>query len=241
MLKKILLITAAVLLGGYLVFALLFLTPGYDEEQCKGVEIFMEEEQEVLTVQNVENIIKSKKLDPTGKPMKDVDCAVIEKAIKEYSLVEACECYKTHKGLVGIRVRNKMPIMQVFDENGKEFFIDDSGCIIEGVQNALYLPIASGHIEPSMADGELLAVARFLQGDRFWNQQIEQVYFTPKKEVVLIPRVGNHTIELGMVENLDGKFEKLKEFYEKGLNEIGWNKYKKLNIEFKDKVIGTKK
>lgn len=241
MLKKILIITAAVLLGGYLIFALLFLTPGYDEELCKGVEIFMEEEQKVLTVQNVENIIKSKKLDPTGKPMKDIDCAVIEKTIKEYSLVESCECYKTHKGLVGIRVKNKMPIMQVFDENGKEFFIDDSGCIIEGVQNALYLPVASGHIEHSMADGELLAVARFLQGNKFWNQQIEQVYFTPKKEVILIPRVGNHAIELGVVENLDEKLEKLKEFYEKGLNEIGWNKYKKLNIEFKDKVIGTKK
>lgn len=241
MLKKILIITAAVLLGGYLIFALLFLTPGYDEELCKGVEIFIEENQEVLNVQNVENIINSKKLDPTGKPMKDIDCAVIEKTIKEYSLVESCECYKTHKGLVGIRVKNKMPIMQVFDKNGKEFFIDDSGCIIDGVQNALYLPVASGHIEHSMVDGELLAVARFLQGDKFWNQQIEQVYFTPKKEVVLISRVGNHTIELGVVENLDEKLEKLKEFYEKGLNEIGWNKYKKLNIEFKDKVIGTKK
>jgi predicted dehydrogenase len=32
----------------------------------------------------------------------------------------------------------------------------------------------------------------------------------------------------------------LQEFYEKGLNKIGWNKYNRLNIEFDKQVICTK-
>ena len=43
------------------------------------------------------------------------------------------------------------------------------------------------------------------------------------------------------IKDLEAKLEKLMKFYSDGLNEIGWNKYKKLNIEFDKKVIGTTK
>lgn len=131
--------------------------------------------------------------------------------------------------------------MQVFDKHEKMFYIDHEGNIIEGVSCAIYLPVASGFIDRSMAGKELLKIATFLQENRFWNEQIEQIYFTPKGEAVLIPRVGNHTIEIGKAENIDEKLHKLKEFYTKGLNKIGWNKYNKLNIEFDGQIIGTKR
>ena len=87
----------------------------------------------------------------------------------------------------------------------------------------------------------MLTIARFLQDNRFWNEQIEQIFFTAKKEVLLVPRIGNHTIELGCVNNLEKKLEKLRKFYQKGLNTVGWNKYKKINIEFDKQVICTKR
>ena len=92
-----------------------------------------------------------------------------------------------------------------------------------------------------MAKKELKDIALFLMENRFWKEQIEQVYFTQKKEVILIPRVGNHTIELGSAKDLEQKLEKLEKFYAKGLNNIGWNKYSKLNVEFDNRVIGTRR
>jgi cell division protein FtsQ len=59
--------------------------------------------------------------------------------------------------------------------------------------------------------------------------------------MILVPRIGNHLIELGRADNLDGKLDKLKRFYKEGLNKVGWNKYKTLNIEFDKQVICTKK
>ena len=84
-------------------------------------------------------------------------------------------------------------------------------------------------------------MARFLRDNRFWNEQTEQIFFNAKKEVILIPRIGNHIVEIGKVENLEKKLDKLRKFYNKGLNTIGWNKYKKINIEFDKQVICTKR
>ena len=40
---------------------------------------------------------------------------------------------------------------------------------------------------------------------------------------------------------IEKKLDKLKEFYTEGLNEVGWNKYDRINIEFEKQVICTKK
>ena len=44
-----------------------------------------------------------------------------------------------------------------------------------------------------------------------------------------------------MCLRFETKLDKLRAFYQKGLNNIGWNKYSKLNIEFDNKIIGTKR
>ncbi|MBQ2779320.1 MAG: cell division protein FtsQ [Bacteroidaceae bacterium] len=242
MIKKILLISAMAILGSYIVFAILFLTEKPAEAKCQGVDILIAQDRhKVLTVDNIEKLLKSKKLDPTGKPMAQIDCGEIERCIMESTLIDNCQCYKTYNNIIGIRIGCREPILQAFDKYEREFFIDDRGFIIEGVYNAIYLPVASGNIERSMAQEELLQIALFLRDDDFWHHQIEQIYFTPEKEIILVPRIGNHTIEVGTIENLEAKLDKLMKFYKDGLNKIGWNKYKKLNIEFENKVIGTKK
>lgn len=242
MLKKFCIILTVTILSLYVIISILFLGHRNSESVCNGIDILIEGNgHNVLSNDNLEKMLKKRNIHPTGKNMEQIDCNVIENAINEYSLVEECQCYKTHKNLVGIRITCKEPILHIFDKNEKEFFIDKHGNIIEGIHNTIYLPVASGHIEREMADKELLKIANFLRDSEFWNEQTEQVYFTPKNEIVLVPRVGNHIIELGKADNLENKLEKLKEFYEKGLNKIGWNKYSKINIEFDNKIIGTKR
>ena len=60
-------------------------------------------------------------------------------------------------------------------------------------------------------------------------------------KIVLVPRIGNHIIEIGKADNLEKKLAKLEEFYKEGLSKVGWNKYNKINIEFDKQVICTKK
>ena len=70
--------------------------------------------------------------------------------------------------------------------------------------------------------------------------QIEQIYFNKGKEAVIVPRIGNHIIELGTVDKLKDKLSSIKIFYTDGLSIVGWDKYNKLNIKISNKVICTK-
>ena len=242
MLKKILSYVAAIIALGYLAFALIFLTGKEEDELCKGVDISIEDgEQGSISAEDIEELINRKHGKLKNTPLDEIDCNKLELLINSLSIVKECQCFKTHKGYIGINIDCKIPILRAYDLEGKEFYIDKNGDIIEGVNSAVYLPVANGFITRSMGKEELLTLALFLQDNRFWNEQIEQIFFTAKRDVILVPRIGEHTIELGKPEKLDKKLDKLERFYKKGLNNVGWNKYEKVNIEFEKQVICTKK
>lgn len=242
MFKKILLYSAAAIAACYIVFALLFLTKKEEGALCKGLKISITDGGAgALSDERVSSLLITKGINPTNRPIENINCHEIESIIEKLSVVKECQAYKTHRGYIGIDIECKVPIMQVFDINGKEFYIDEKGAVIEGIHNAMYLPVANGFITTEMASKELLTIARFLQNNRFWNEHIEQVFFTAHKNIILVPRIGNHTIELGKIDNIEKKLNKLRKFYKKGLNTIGWNKYKRINIEFDKQVICTKR
>ena len=55
------------------------------------------------------------------------------------------------------------------------------------------------------------------------------------------PGLGDHLVYLGKLENFEDKLARLKEFYKKGLNRVGWNKYSRINLEFSNQIICTKR
>ena len=241
MLKKIAIITATVIAAAYLVLALFFLNSAPADAKCRGVEIVItDNEPQVLSVESIERQLQSKGLNPKGKPMSEVTSGEIEKMLKESSIVAECQCFKTHKNLVGIHIRCKQPIIHIFDNAGGEYYLDNNGTVIKSVQSAIYLPVASGEIKGKETIDNLVKIAQYLKSNRFWREQVEQIHVTAKQEFVIVPRVGNHLIEIGKADNLENKLDKLKEFYKEGLNKVGWNKYKKLNVEFDRQVICTK-
>jgi cell division protein FtsQ len=132
-------------------------------------------------------------------------------------------------------------VLKVIDKNGATYYVDIEGEKIDGISKPLRLPVASGEIDDSMIEKELLSVVSAIKKDPFWLAQIQQIYFNDKKEAIITPRVGDHIIELGSVREIEKKLQNLKAFYINGLGTVGWNKYSKLNIKISDKVICTKK
>ena len=86
----------------------------------------------------------------------------------------------------------------------------------------------------------IYTLATFIVKDEFFKAQIEQIYITDSKEIELIPKVGNHIIIFGSIQDIEEKLEKLKLFYTKGLKKTGWNKYKTINLKFRNQIVCTK-
>lgn len=79
----------------------------------------------------------------------------------------------------------------------------------------------------------------------FWNNQIEQIYVSRGKKnervIEIVPRVGDHIVYLGTINNFEKKLNNLKIFYDKAIKTVGWNKYAKVNLEYENQIICTKR
>ena len=95
MLKKILIISAAILLGTYAVFAALFLRDDRSGTKCSDVTISIDcDDTPSLTAEEIVRLLKGKKIYPLEKDLGNIDCTLIEKAVLDLSIVEDCKCYK---------------------------------------------------------------------------------------------------------------------------------------------------
>jgi cell division protein FtsQ len=87
---------------------------------------------------------------------------------------------------------------------------------------------------------DLYKTAAFIYADTLWNNQIEQLYVNQKREIEMIPRVGNQKIILGNADSLQVKFRNLYAFYKKAIPNVGWDTYKTINIKYTNQVIGER-
>lgn len=242
MLKKSLKYAPIAIIVCYLLFLFVIIPSQKDNDKCKELVINISGNQ-LGTINNEEivNTLISNDLYPEGEKMDRISCLDIEDFIKTMSLVKECQVYKTNSNGIRLELVCREPVLKVYDKNDSIYYVDDEGHKITDIKKPLLLPVASGEIDDEMIGDELKTIITTIKNDPFWMAQIEQIYFDKKKEATIVPRMGDHIIEIGTVKDFDEKLSNIKTFYTGGLNIVGWDKYNKLNIEINNKVICTKK
>lgn len=244
MLKKILLIIAACLLAGYMVFAIFVVNPKAPEGTvCDKmlIEIAADSKDAYFDEAEIRKLIDDAGLSPIEKNLSEINTAEIEKLLEETKSIKKAECFKAVDGTVKIRVYQRTPIMRVMSNTG-DFYLDNGGELMPVPRNyAAHVPLASGHIDEEYARNELYQLALLLQQHKEWNENIEQIYIHKNKDIELTPRKGDHRIIIGKPDDFEKNIEKLQLFYKEGLDKIGWNRYSVINLKYKDRVVCTKK
>ena len=244
MIKKVLLFIVLLLIIAYLIIALTAFSGKPADQVCQRVELIIKDSVNAgfITRDEVGSLLRKKGLYPIGKKMESIRTDLLEKQLNEHPLIENVECYKTPGGSLCVEVTQRLPILRVMSNKGENYYIDNKGKIMPPEANCVaHLAIVTGNVDKTFATKDLYKFGLFLQNDKFWDAQIEQINVTPEKEVELVPRVGEHIVFLGKIDNFEEKLAKLKLFYEKALNQVGWNKYSRISLEFNNQIICTKK
>lgn len=243
MIKKVLIALLLVLMSVYLLIAATAFNRRPSGQVCEGVELVIKDSVNYgfVSKKEIEKTLKRKKLFPVGKQQNSINIRQIEEELDKHPFIDDAECYHTPSGKIGIKVIQRIPLLRVMANNGDNYYLDSKGKIMPIPDNMAHVIVATGFIDRKFAQNELYELGQFLHNDPFWDAQIEQIHVTPKKEFELAPRVGQHIIFLGKPGEYGERFGKLKTFYGKALNEVGWNKYSRISIEFNNQIICTKK
>jgi len=243
MVKKILIIVFAVILLVYIGFTVVYLNFFQTSEGivCEKVEVEVANTlgQTYLSDNEVIALMKNMDIFPVGKTLGEIGTAEMEEKLKSNKLIKRAECFKTVGGNIKVKVYQRIPVLRIFSQN-KSYYVDSEREIMPVPNNfAAYVPVASGSINDEYAKNQLYDFVEYLQKDKFWDSQIAQIYVAPNQDVFLTPMIGNQQIILGKIEDYKENLDKLRVFYEKGLSEIGWNRYSVINLKYKNQVVCT--
>lgn len=244
MIKRILLSIVLLLITAYLVMAITAFNRKPEGQVCHDIQLIIQDTAYAgfITQKEVISMFEKKGISPIGKKLDRIRTKTVEKELSKHPLIDRAECYKTPSGKLCVEVTQRIPVLRVMSENGENYYLDNKGTVMPPHAKCVaHLAVATGRIEKSFAMRDLYKFAVFLQNNSFWNAQVEQIHVLPGRNVELVPRVGDHLIYLGRLDNYENKLKRVKAFYEKALNQVGWNKYSRINVEFGNQIICTKK
>ena len=231
------------LFSGGIIFLLAFTNTRYSNKPCIDYRINLADENtSLITRGEIILLIESIQDSIVGTTITEVPIYEIERKIESLNNVQNAEVYINMEGILHIDIIQKKAIVRISPKEGKDFYMDSEGSIFGLSHNYTeHLLIANGNIQDSTDYMTVLDLAKYISSDSLWNAQIIQVYLKDNKEIELVPRVGNHTILLGDMTNYQEKLRKLYLFYEKGVNQVGWNDYKEINLKFSNQIVCVKR
>jgi cell division protein FtsQ len=218
---------------------------------CKEVKIYIPGNQYFIDREEVDNILKTHKHQLVGRNMESINLHLLEQKLRANPFIESAKVYADMDGILRVEISQRQPVLRVLNQFDQDFYIDQNGLKIPMSSNFTARVIAAnGYIEEVFGNKvdtlhtelarEVLKTANFINRDSLWSAQIAQIYVNQDHQLELVPRVGNNRILLGNADSLESKFANLLTFYKKAMPQVGWNRYKTLNIKYANQVVGVK-
>lgn len=176
-----------------------------------------------------------------GSLVRDLNLVEMEQRVEQTPVVKRCDIYYTPGGVLHVSIVQREPIMRVFTQHTSYYMDEESFRIAAEPEMSARTVVVSGYVGSMLDGGDVLELCKYIDSNKFWKSQIEQVYITEKHEFVLIPRVGDHVVEFGTIERMEEKFDHLYALYTKGWKPKEWNVYKKVNLKYNGQIICTKR
>jgi cell division protein FtsQ len=243
--------------------SLSFVTSRRHEQVCTALKINILDsaQSRFVTKGDILRMVENRNSKIVGILLDSIDTKKIEERLCEMAPIRNVTIFKTIDGKLYINVMQRTPVVRIINRYGESFYLDQSGELLKhSSRYCAHALVASGYINLrpeqknyNVFDGEndvagkrnimreLFDLAAYIDNDRFWKAQIQQIYVNEAGEFELVPLVGAHIIAFGTLDRHEEKFSKLASFYRNGLNVKGWNTYDMINLKYEGQIIGTKK
>jgi cell division protein FtsQ len=228
---------------GYLIFGIARLSGDEDKRICSGVEIIIKDsiKPNFIDKSFVKELVLQTQTQIEGTAIKDINIKFIEEFIQESPYIDSTICYYTPDNLMCIAVFPRQPVLHVMSDAGENYYMDINGNQMPTDRFHLDLCLATGDITREYAHEKLVGIAEYINTHKPWNTEIQQIYVKNPKHLEFIPLTGEHVIVIGEPTDIEEKLNRLRIFYEEGLNKAGWNKYSIIDLNYADQVVCTKK
>lgn len=207
-----------------------------------------EENNHFLEIEDVRKMVRDIQQRPIEECIQgEVKIAEIESSLDKNPYVKIAEAYTDIGGNVVVQLELRKPLARVVYEDGTGFYLDKdfnkvdlsptfsaNTMLLRGIEKETLIP------RDTVKSQQLNDLHKFLDYvDRrdYLRSQISEIVVKPNGELLILPEVGDVSIEFGLPDLLEEKFRNMELFYKKVLNHVGWRKYKSISLKYKNQVV----
>lgn len=205
------------------------------------VEVINADSTSFVTPQGVLNDLKGQGIKVVGKRMGEIDASDIEEALRQSPYLENADCVKCQDGRVLIRVSQLVPVLRVFDGEDS-YYVNRAGKHM--AVTSFYhcdVPVVRGHFTRKYPATRLLSLIDYVEQDSLLHSLISMYQVRDTNNIILIPNLSGHVINIGNADGFDNKFAKLKLFYNQVMPKRGWNTYDTISVKWNHQIVATRR
>ncbi|MDY0315865.1 MAG: hypothetical protein RBR32_12390 [Bacteroidales bacterium] len=239
----------------YLIIALSFTNSKRNSIISESISIKVLGKHDFLNNEIVENLLNENKIFLDSVNIANLDFNKIEEFLENIPYVKNAEVYNNLDGGINIELIQRNPVMRVITEQVNLYIDEDCNPMPLSENYTAQLVVLTGNLEneffyeenkstpnrQGLSLLELFNFVNFLNSHDLWASQVEQIYINENGDIELVPRLGNHVIILGNLENYEYKLKKIETLYLKGFNIVDWEKYSIINLKYSNQVICKKR
>jgi cell division protein FtsQ len=187
---------------------------------------------------------------PVGKRLARINLFALEKQLEKNPWVKSADLFFDHQQVLHIQAQQRKPVARLFSPEGNSFYLDEEFAVLpikslDVIQLPVFTnfyPTPAGYtLADTLLMKRVIGLAKFILADSFWMAQVEQVNINADQSFELYTQVGDQLVKLGVRQDWDALFNKLKLLYAKISKDNGWGKYSSIDLQYKDQAVCIRK
>ncbi len=177
-----------------------------------------------------------------GAQLSTINTLEIERYLSKFNNFENIQCILTPERKLKVKAVPLIPELRVFEPGGVSYYINKDGKRIDA--NAKFfvdVPVVQGRFGKDFSPTALLPVVRFINSDPKLQLLISSVKAEDADNILLIPKLGGHVINIGDTTLLAEKRQGIMTAYMSILPKMGWQTYDTVSVKFRNQVVCTRR
>ena len=243
MMKKIAKWFVFILLLGYATIAAVWADHQANLRKCTGIDvnIISSQPSEFITDQGVKNEVGKLSVDFSSRSISEINLDSIERFLSKDNRFESVQCAEMNTGKLRIDIVPMIPELRVFTPKESYYINKDGKRINANIEFVSDVPVINGNFNDAFPASSLLPVTRYIAKDSVLKSLITMINADSPTNIILLPRIKGHVINLGDTSDLKNKFDNLLLMYHKVMPYKGWETYDTISLKFKGQIVATRR
>lgn len=241
--RNLLTLVSCILLVIYLAVSCIWANRRADNELCAGLEgnkVAIDDPLQTgfVTADGLTAEIAPMLGDLTARKLSDIDLDSLRRYLIGLDKIETAEVMRLTDGTLRVRVVPMVPVARIWPLKGPDFYVNREGKrILASATYRIDVPQITGQFSPTA----LMPLLDYLKKDTDADKLVTMIAAADTTNIILIPAIRGHVINLGDASDTAGKFARLRRFYAEVMPVKGWEYYDTISLKWANQIVATRR